>query len=555
MPSVAVLPKTPTPAAQASTGSSASGGAASARSAKDSTGFSKEVRSALGDDASPTSDRTQQDSRSARASDAPSDKHDKRDVGRDRGRTAKDTQTRSTQKTDQPAPAKADAGGADKPIDADTLAALIAAAEAQDSATGTTTTDGATAAGSTDPAEALAALLAQLGLKLDGNGKLVKTDGGSDGTDATGEGGDASPDATNTDLAAVLAAIAALAAQQQQQPATPAAGTGDAAAAAALAAGGAAAGDAATPDGAVLPQTGVPTAPTGDGTTDPQATQQAALPTVATATDATQRTAGRAAGPQTRAEERLRRITAEVARLDGSAATNSGLATLEVTGKLAPASATAGDGATSGQAQAVTLGSLLALAEQGADKPELAAKSRGGEPPAGFMLPQTGPQDPSALTASATATPAQQTALPSSPATLNTLAQTVAAHAAKQDSQFEIKLNPTELGKVNVSLNISSDGTVHAHLRVERPETLDMMLRDQSHLTRALEQSGLSVASGGLEFSLQQQGQGWGREASAPMPTGAAGADDGDDESVALEAVAATRLYSRAGPAGVDLSV
>ncbi len=71
--------------------------------------------------------------------------------------------------------------------------------------------------------------------------------------------------------------------------------------------------------------------------------------------------------------------------------------------------------------------------------------------------------------------------------------------------QFEIRLNPPELGRVDVRLEFGKDGQVTTHLIVERPETLEMLNKDSRQLTRALEEAGLKLDNDGLSFSLQDQ--------------------------------------------------
>lgn len=95
---------------------------------------------------------------------------------------------------------------------------------------------------------------------------------------------------------------------------------------------------------------------------------------------------------------------------------------------------------------------------------------------------------------------------------LAAVADTIASHAAKGVSRFDIRLDPADLGRVDVRVEVGSTGEVRAHLVVERPETLDMMLRDQRNLERSLSNAGLDVGSSGLQFSLRDQGgqqNGW----------------------------------------------
>ena len=72
------------------------------------------------------------------------------------------------------------------------------------------------------------------------------------------------------------------------------------------------------------------------------------------------------------------------------------------------------------------------------------------------------------------------------------------------NTRFQIRLDPPELGRIDVKLDIDKSGQVHARLTVEKAETLDLMQRDQRGLERALQQAGLDGAKTNLEFSLKQ---------------------------------------------------
>lgn len=122
--------------------------------------------------------------------------------------------------------------------------------------------------------------------------------------------------------------------------------------------------------------------------------------------------------------------------------------------------------------------------------------------------------------------------------------------------RFQIMLDPPELGRIDVKLDI--DGSrVNARLSVERPETLDLLQRDARALERALAQAGLDGARTSLEFTLRQNpfAGGDGRHAAG----GGDGSLPAPEADPAPEAAAAeiTRLYYRAGagPGGVDLTV
>ncbi len=96
--------------------------------------------------------------------------------------------------------------------------------------------------------------------------------------------------------------------------------------------------------------------------------------------------------------------------------------------------------------------------------------------------------------------------------------QSQSAHAAAQvaaeiarnlkngQTRFHMRFDPPELGRVEVNMKVHKDGTVHAHLIVDRRDTLDLFLRDQRGLERALEAAGLNPDSSNMQFSLKQDG-------------------------------------------------
>lgn len=164
-----------------------------------------------------------------------------------------------------------------------------------------------------------------------------------------------------------------------------------------------------------------------------------------------------------------------------------------------------------------------------------------------------------ARAADATTTTAQAAAAATTSHAVDTaaLASSIATHAKDGHSRFEIRLDPPELGRVDVKLKVGSDGEVRAHLIVERSETLDMMMRDQRGLERALENAGLKTDGSGLQFSLRDQGsgnqtnQGW-RSYDAQSLSGRTAAAE-DDSSIAAARAAVYGARTRAG--GLDLRV
>jgi flagellar hook-length control protein FliK len=98
---------------------------------------------------------------------------------------------------------------------------------------------------------------------------------------------------------------------------------------------------------------------------------------------------------------------------------------------------------------------------------------------------------------------------------LNGLALQIAVTAQSGRSRFEIRLDPAELGRIDVRIDLDSHGQITSHLTVEKPETLAMLRQDAPQLQRALDNAGFKTSDGGLQFSLRDQswsGQNGGHE-------------------------------------------
>ena len=79
------------------------------------------------------------------------------------------------------------------------------------------------------------------------------------------------------------------------------------------------------------------------------------------------------------------------------------------------------------------------------------------------------------------------------------------AHAAASGQRaIQVHLHPSELGSIDVKMQWQGD-RLTAQFTVDRPETLDMLRRDQPALERSLSQAGVNVDAGSLSFSLRQQ--------------------------------------------------
>jgi hypothetical protein len=95
----------------------------------------------------------------------------------------------------------------------------------------------------------------------------------------------------------------------------------------------------------------------------------------------------------------------------------------------------------------------------------------------------------------------------------------IAARVEAGEKQFQIRLDPPDLGRIDVQLNVDSSGRATSHLVVDRADTLDLLRRDAPSLERALQSAGLTTDDGSLQFSLRDQSlAGRDQGASAPVP-------------------------------------
>jgi flagellar hook-length control protein FliK len=140
------------------------------------------------------------------------------------------------------------------------------------------------------------------------------------------------------------------------------------------------------------------------------------------------------------------------------------------------------------------------------------------------------------------------------PVPLSGLALEIAVSVKNGKSSFEIRLDPADLGRIDVRIDVDRNGQVTSHLTVEKPETLSMLRQDAPQLQRALDDAGFKTGTDGLQFSLRDQsssgqnsGDESGRNAQRLVIT--------DEDTV--PAAVAGRTYGRTlgSSSGVDIRV
>lgn len=104
----------------------------------------------------------------------------------------------------------------------------------------------------------------------------------------------------------------------------------------------------------------------------------------------------------------------------------------------------------------------------------------------------------------------RQAAAPHRPGAYMPPTQQMAIHVqraiAEGNERLSIRLNPQELGRIDVQLEIGSEGKLRAKVMVENPQTLEMLQKDARNLEKALQDAGLQTDQNSLSFSLQDSG-------------------------------------------------
>lgn len=85
-------------------------------------------------------------------------------------------------------------------------------------------------------------------------------------------------------------------------------------------------------------------------------------------------------------------------------------------------------------------------------------------------------------------------------------------NAAANVNTFTMRLDPEELGSLEIRMSFGKDGSVKTHLIADKPETLTLLKHDAPHINRLLQQSGLNADEGSLSFDLRQQNQQHGQD-------------------------------------------
>jgi hypothetical protein len=85
------------------------------------------------------------------------------------------------------------------------------------------------------------------------------------------------------------------------------------------------------------------------------------------------------------------------------------------------------------------------------------------------------------------------------------VAQSITRNFQGKSSNFEVRLDPAELGRVDVKISVDHDKRVTASVSADNPQTLTDLRGAARDIERALNEAGLDLAQGGLSFEMNQR--------------------------------------------------
>ena len=183
-----------------------------------------------------------------------------------------------------------------------------------------------------------------------------------------------------------------------------------------------------------------------------------------------------------------------------TAATKDGKPAADVTPQAtntAPAQANAHPAASSAT-QASASASAPVAAAASSDNTAQAAANAGG---AASQAPAQPASTSNPLT-DATRAVATPPALQSAPAATIQVYTRFIERADGRAQRFEVRLDPVELGRVDVRIEIGADKKVHAVMAAHDSAALTDLMRGQKALERALSDAGIDLADNGLRFEI-----------------------------------------------------
>ena len=70
--------------------------------------------------------------------------------------------------------------------------------------------------------------------------------------------------------------------------------------------------------------------------------------------------------------------------------------------------------------------------------------------------------------------------------------------------KITIQLRPASMGRIDVQMEIASDGRTSLVITADNRDTLDLLQRDARYLEQALKDAGLQADAGNMEFNMRE---------------------------------------------------
>jgi flagellar hook-length control protein FliK len=102
-------------------------------------------------------------------------------------------------------------------------------------------------------------------------------------------------------------------------------------------------------------------------------------------------------------------------------------------------------------------------------------------------------------------------------------ADLIARRLASGDTEFNLRLDPPELGRIEAKLEVGDDGAARLEIRFENQIAFDLFARDEAALRLAFAQAGFDFGERGLSFAMARpepaaQGADLSADATRPAP-------------------------------------
>ncbi|MDG2534029.1 flagellar hook-length control protein FliK [Sphingomonas sp. HITSZ_GF] len=183
---------------------------------------------------------------------------------------------------------------------------------------------------------------------------------------------------------------------------------------------------------------------------------------------------------------------------------------------------------------------VSAIAGKAGDKNDNAPSDERGQAPA-FTLRHDGHATPAHAATETTRTqaaPAVAAAEPVVAARPGHLGQQLGVEIARKvetgEDTLRVRLSPDNLGKVEVTLSFDDGGKLHATVRAESAQALDLLRQDAPDLGRALDQAGIRADAQSFRFESRSDGGGAQAQQQGQNPS-AGGQHAGSDETDTTE--------------------